>query len=88
MTVTFLPDASTTPSRVAFDVSTAVGTAVVRNRLRRRLRALLQANGSLRPGAYLVRVAPSPTERAFRDLGQDLQTALAAAHARVDRTAP
>jgi len=51
-----------TPPRVAFAVPRKVGPAVVRNRLRRRIRAHLAVragrDGALAPGAYLVSVAP------------------------------
>jgi ribonuclease P protein component len=59
------------PPRVAFAVPRKVGTAVVRNRLRRQVRSHLAgragADGGLAPGAYLVSLAPgaadsSPTE--------------------------
>lgn len=41
------------PPRVAFAIGRRVGGAVVRNRIRRRLRALLEAS-DLEPGDYLV----------------------------------
>ncbi len=40
---TFLPDPSASPPRVAFAIGRAVGPAVVRNQVRRRLRVLLAA---------------------------------------------
>ena len=54
---TYLPDPSMTPPRVGFSVGRAVGPAVVRNRLRRRLRAMSSAaarDGRLPPGTYLL----------------------------------
>ena len=55
------------PPRVAYAVGRATGGAVVRNRVRRRLRAALRdVSAMLRPGhAYLVSVRPSA-----RDLTQ------------------
>ena len=63
--MTYLPDTTATiagPPRVAFAIPRKVGTAVVRNRLRRQVRAHLATNaatqGSLAPGAYLVALRP------------------------------
>lgn len=56
---------------VAFAIGTPVGTAVVRNRLRRRLRALLVEVGPP-PGTYLV--SAGPPARAASD--QELRAAL------------
>jgi ribonuclease P protein component len=59
ISVTYLapaPDAPACPPRVAFAIGKATGGAVVRNRVRRRLRAALQelaASGALPPGTYL-----------------------------------
>lgn len=47
------------PPRVAFAVGKRVGSAVVRNRLRRRLRAATaEVAGQLGPGIYLISAAP------------------------------
>lgn len=60
LTLTFLAGASDDPPRVAYAIGRAVGGAVVRNRLRRRLRVVVSELGSvLRPGAYLIAAAPS-----------------------------
>jgi len=52
---------ATAPPRVAFAVGRAVGDAVTRNRVRRRLRAVIRDHASgLEPGsAYLVRATSS-----------------------------
>jgi ribonuclease P protein component len=58
VTVIFLP-APAGPPRVAYAVSRRVGGAVERNRLRRRLRAVVAgAAPRLAPGAYLVAATP------------------------------
>ena len=59
LTVTWLPPTGgeTTPPRAGFAIGRSVGGAVVRNRVRRRLRAALrelQAVGRLPAGAYLL----------------------------------
>jgi ribonuclease P protein component len=53
---------------VAYAVGRAVGGAVVRNRLRRRLRAAVFELGPLRPGAYLVGAAPEAASLPFGEL--------------------
>ena len=67
VTVVFLPeqpagDRSASGARVAYSVGRRVGTAVVRNRVRRRLRAAMrdvdEERGGLEPGSYLVLVRP------------------------------
>lgn len=69
ITVTFLPGAPTGPPRVAYAVGRSVGGAVVRNRLRRRMRAVVSELGPhLRPGAYLVGAAPEAVSLSFGEL--------------------
>lgn len=68
ITLTWLPSDSGVPPRVAYAVSRKVGSAVVRNRIRRRLRAVISDLGAeLRPGTYLIgarrEVASVPYER-------------------------
>ena len=56
-----------TPPRVGFSVGRAVGPAVVRNRLRRRLRAMSSAaarDGRLPPGTYLLGATTTTTTTA------------------------
>ena len=51
------PEAGGAPVRVAYAIGRTVGGAVVRNRLRRRLRAVVvdhAATGAVPPGLYLV----------------------------------
>jgi ribonuclease P protein component len=64
VTVTFVPGSDADPPRVAYAVGRGVGGAVVRNRLRRRLRAVVTELG-LRPGAYLVGAAPEAVDVPF-----------------------
>lgn len=58
-------------ARVAFAVGRRVGTAVVRNRLRRRLRAVMRAlavDGRLPAGSYLVGATAPATDLRFDEL--------------------
>lgn len=81
MTVTHLPATAGVP-RVGFAVPKGVGTAVARNRARRRLRALLDTpEAGLRSGAYLVRLGPAAADLDFAGLRAELYAAVHAAHA-------
>jgi ribonuclease P protein component len=66
------------PPRAGFVVSKAVGGAVCRNRVKRRLRHLVRARiDALPPGAMLVvRALPAAAERSCAELGADLDGAL------------
>ena len=68
-------------ARAGFVVSKAVGNAVVRNRVRRRLRHLVQPLlTELDPGAAIVvRALPPPAGATFGVLAGDLEAALTAA---------
>lgn len=70
ITVTFVPDASTDPSvRVAYAIGRKAGGAVVRNRLRRRLRAVVaELDPELEPGAYLVGATAEAVPLSFGEL--------------------
>jgi len=59
--VLWLDDGTPPPPRVAFAVGRRVGSAVSRNRLRRRLRELARRT-DLAPGAWLVIAAPGAGE--------------------------
>ncbi|MET1001697.1 MAG: ribonuclease P protein component [Acidimicrobiia bacterium] len=83
LTVTCAPVEGGGPPRVAYAVGRRVGTAVVRNQVRRRLRAVVQAEASdLAPAhAYLVQASPqaasctySELQSTFRAILRDLQS--------------
>jgi ribonuclease P protein component len=58
LTVSFVQGNPSEPPRVAYAIGSKVGGAVVRNRLRRRLRSVVRSLGpQLRPGAYLIGAA-------------------------------
>lgn len=77
--------AAGSPPRVAFAVGRAAGGAVVRNRIRRRLRAglrdLLQRD-ALPAGTYLVGAGPAAATAPWAELVADLDAAVAAATGR------
>jgi len=66
------------PARVGFVVSKAVGNAVVRHRVTRRLRHLARDRLSALPAGTLVvvRALPAAATASSRDLGADLDAAL------------
>jgi ribonuclease P protein component len=71
-------EASTAPARVGFVVSKAVGGAVVRNRVKRRLRHLTRDRLSLLPSGALIVVRANPAAAdATARLATDLDGALA-----------
>jgi ribonuclease P protein component len=83
VSVTYLAATAPTaagPPRVAFAVPRKVGTAVVRNRLRRQVRAHLGRHdvvgAGLEPGAYLVALRPGAAETSRDELLTDLDRCL------------
>lgn len=56
---------------MAWALGRAIGPAVVRNRLRRRLRALLN-EAPLPPGFYLIGAQPTAAQRSANELQFDL----------------
>jgi ribonuclease P protein component len=72
---TYVIDPTITPPQVAFAIGRAFGSAVVRNRLRRRLRALLSATPPP-PGLYLFGAQPVAAARSSAELSVDLQRLL------------
>ena len=67
MWCSYVDDPSVSPPQVAFAIGRAVGPAVTRNRLRRRLRAIL-ASMDVPNGLYLFGGRPSMSELTFADL--------------------
>lgn len=70
-----LDDAPDAPVAVAFAIGKPVGTAVVRNRIRRRLRAAVLELAPP-PGDYLVAVTPAAAEASYQALRADLASCL------------
>ena len=64
--------------RIGFVVSKAVGGAVVRNRVKRRLRHLAREHVSSLPGAavLVVRALPAAAAADYEELGADLERCL------------
>jgi ribonuclease P protein component len=76
ISVSWVPAGAAEPPRVAFAIGRRAGSAVVRNRLRRRLRALVRdAAPRLRPGAYLISAGPSAAALNCNDLRSTLEKA-------------
>ena len=75
--MSWVPGLDGTPPRVAFAIGRRVGSAVVRNRLRRRLRAALVELHPA-PGDYLVVCDPDAANLPFSDLKVLVSTALTA----------
>jgi ribonuclease P protein component len=74
------PDSEAAPPLVGFIVSRAVGSAVVRNKVKRRLRHLVRGYlGSLPGGSLLVvRAAPRAAMACQADLAADLDLVIGA----------
>ncbi|MHB8681743.1 MAG: ribonuclease P protein component [Acidimicrobiales bacterium] len=78
VTVTYAPVGEAPVPRVAYAVGKRVGNAVIRNRVRRRLRAAAETV-ELTPGAYLVAAGPGATGAAWDDLKRDVADAMTSA---------
>ena len=84
-----IADPAAVPPRVGFAVGRSAGSAPVRNRIRRRLRALASAHAeTLMPGWYLVGADGALADQSFHDAEQDFLAALAEVGARRPGTAP
>ena len=66
--VSWLPAATPHPPVLAFAISKKIGTAVVRNRLRRRLREIARSRPDLPGGTYLIRTTPGAARLTFQAL--------------------
>jgi ribonuclease P protein component len=81
ITVTWLAGDPAEPPRVAYAIGRRVGGAVVRNRIRRRLRSVMQeVRAQLRPGAYLVGAATGAASLSYGDLRATVCEALGTLH--------
>lgn len=79
LTVRWIPGDPGTPVQVAFSIPRSVGSAVARNRLRRRLRAAAaEVAPALPGGALLVGVSPAAAQLDWPDLLAALEAAVAA----------
>ena len=78
---------ATGPARAGFVVSRAVGTAVVRNRVRRRLRHLTRPRLAQLPAgsALVVRATPAAATATYADLEHQFDSGLSTALARTAR---
>lgn len=79
--VVHAPCADRSAARVAYAVSKKVGGAVVRNRIRRRIRPVmddLERTAMLVPGSYLVGVRPDVVDVAEVELRRHLEAAVRA----------
>lgn len=72
------PSPTPAPARVGFVVSKAVGNAVTRNRVKRRLRHLAREHVSSLPGSavLVVRALPEAAMAAYPELEADLARCL------------
>lgn len=91
--MSFLPEEGAEVTRVAFAITKRVGGAVQRNRLRRRLRAILaelarDPAGPLPRGVLLVAAGPEATDRGPEELRNDVERLLAALETRRGGMAP
>ncbi len=83
ITVSWVPGDPAHPPRVAFAIGRRAGGAVVRNRVRRRLRAITrEERARLQPGAYLVGATSAAASQSYGDLRATVCQALGALHRR------
>ncbi len=73
-----MTDGGGSPARVGFVVSKAVGPAVIRNRVKRRLRHLARERLTSLPGSavLVVRALPAAADASYDELGRDLDSVL------------
>jgi ribonuclease P protein component len=75
VSVIFAPGDDGSPTRVGYAVGRGVGSAVERNRVRRRLRAIVDRL-ELAPGNYLVRARPAARTAPFEALEAGMRRAV------------
>ncbi len=73
--MSWLPAPAGAPPTLAFAIGKRVGNAVVRNRLRRRLREAAR-HMALPAGTYLIRVHPAAATLTFQELAAHLSRAV------------
>jgi ribonuclease P protein component len=83
-------DLANSPPRVAFALGRKVGSAVERNRLRRRLRSIMAGlaggpSGPLRSGAYLIGARPGVNSLSYQELELHVERVLRRIDERMDR---
>ena len=88
---TWCPDPDSTATLVAFAIGRAYGSAVARNRLRRRLRSLLtelDRRTALPPGLLLIGARPKAIELTFDQLRTEVESMIAALPITADACKP
>jgi ribonuclease P protein component len=79
ITVTWAPGDPAEPPRVAYAIGKHVGGATVRNRVRRRLRAIIRdLERPLGSGAWLIGAAPEVAKLSYGELQAAVTEAVAA----------
>ncbi len=77
VTVSWVEGEPSEPTRVAYTVGRRVGGAVVRNRVRRRLRSVVaESQECLRPGPYLIGVGAEAARSSYAELKAAVSEAL------------
>ncbi len=89
LTVRMVPDSSAVGVHVAFATPKRIGPAVVRNRVRRQVRALMRAQAATLPrGWYLIGIEAPPVDKSWGQLSGLLATALPRAVQRAKHQTP
>ena len=83
---TFVNDSRLVPPRVAFAIGRATGSAVQRNRLRRRLREILRVR-ELPPGLDLIGAHARACEHPFAELSDSVDRLIPSIRSRTEMTA-